>query len=172
MVSLLLQSKRLQADLPCPAELAHVGIVVEDIAIARRRLPWCGKTRWRDAGETHQHVVLNGCKRDISMRIAHSIDLSPSVELIEAVPATPWAEPSDPHMHHACFWAEDTTELCDRLETTHGVRVMGPRGSPSGYFRLAAGGLVEIMTARGFAALQKWAVSPFIHQSESAPAFS
>jgi catechol 2,3-dioxygenase-like lactoylglutathione lyase family enzyme len=122
-----------------PAQLFHVGIVAEDIEAAKAEISanlgmtWRGKTEMRD-------LILYGQERTVELQVAFSVQGPPHVEIIQSIPDSPWSATSS-GVHHLCYWAEDSVDVCLRLEEAGNRRILGPTGAPSGYFQSPSGNM-------------------------------
>ncbi|MET0362600.1 MAG: VOC family protein [Sphingobium sp.] len=128
-----------------PGRLFHIGVVARDIDAAMTGLGrelGCG---WRGGAPLRMTVCMNGSDREMSMRIAHSIDGPPHIELIEARPDSPWQVQKAIEVHHLCYWSQDALAACARVEQAGYKRILGRPGAPTGYFRNEAGQYLEII---------------------------
>ena len=138
-----------------PAQLFHVGVVAGDFDSAMAEmsanlgLAWCG------GKPAHSTLVVFGEERQLEMRIAHSLQGPPHVELIQAVPDTPWAAPSA-GVHHVCYWSDDAAAICARLEATGNRRILGASGTSTGYFQSPSGMIIEIIDRPLYDRLAGW----------------
>ncbi|MGE0386329.1 MAG: VOC family protein [Gammaproteobacteria bacterium] len=128
-----------------PERLFHVGIVVDDMDVARAELSALLGLDWAGGEPLRMTLCLYGSEREVTMRIAHSIQGPPHYELIQALPDSPWAAPAARGVHHLCYSAPDPVATCAALEAAGMQRVLGRAGSGSGYFQAPGGLLVEIV---------------------------
>jgi hypothetical protein len=127
-----------------PAQLFHVGVTAVDFEGAKAEMSRNLGVAWKGGRPTPMEIVLGDEARTIEMRIAHTVQGPPHIELIQCVPDTPWAEVSR-GVHHLCYWSDDAVAACAALESAGARRVMGRAGSGGGYLRTEAGMLIEII---------------------------
>ena len=117
-----------------PSQLFHIGIVAADFDATLAEFSRAFGLRWRGGKPTVMDAWIDGKRRSIEMRIAHSVEGPPHHEVIAAVPDTPW-DPTKSGVHHVCYWSDVAASICATLEATPGYRrVLGEVGSDSGYF--------------------------------------
>jgi Glyoxalase/Bleomycin resistance protein/Dioxygenase superfamily len=139
-----------------PAQLFHIGVVVEDLPKGIGELSSGLGLTWKGGEPEIVQVWLGGVKRSLEMRIAHSVEGRPHLEVIEAIPGTPW-EPADGlGVHHLCYWSDDSTRLCSELEARGFPRVMGRPGGGSGYFRSPSGVYIEVLPRARCESMAAW----------------
>ncbi|WP_242129509.1 VOC family protein [Sphingobium sp. Sx8-8] len=138
-----------------PAQLFHVGVVCEDIDAAMAEMNLTLGVTWQGGRAARMELCIFGEEREVEMRIAHSVQGPPHVELIQAVPDSPWASPTV-GVHHLCYWSEEPLTLIATLEGAGARRVLGKDGSASGYFHLPGGMLVEVLGAETHDRLSGW----------------
>jgi hypothetical protein len=127
-----------------PGQLFHVGVTAVDLDAATAQLSRDLGVTWKIGRPRVMDLVIDGQARQAEMRIAHTMQGPPYIELIQCVPDTPWAEASV-GVHHVCYWAEDAVAACAAMEASGARRVLGAAGSGGGYFRTQAGMLIEII---------------------------
>ena len=127
-----------------PAQLFHVGVVADDIDAAMAELSGNLGLTWKGGRPRASELCLYGEDRQVEMRIAHSIQGPPHIELLQAVPDTPWTTPSH-GAHHLCYWSADSDEVCQALEAAGNRRILGKAGTASGYFLTPGGMIIEII---------------------------
>lgn len=145
---------------PHPAQVFHVGIVADDIDAAMREMSADLGISWKGGELTERALVIDGEDRRIGMRIAHSVQGPPHLELIQAAPGTPWQTPSGAGVHHVCYWSDQSAEICAYLEAAGNRRVLGAPGSASGYFLSPSGMYVEIIHRDLRNSLADWLAMP------------
>lgn len=128
-----------------PTQLFHVGVVASDIDAAMREMSLNLGLEWKGGKPTVLDLCLYGEDRQVEMRIAHSRHGPPYIELIEAIPDSPWALPTGAGVHHVCYWSEESGAVCARLEASGNRRVLGKIGTASGYFLSPSGMYIEII---------------------------
>lgn len=142
-----------------PAQLFHVGVVADDIDAAMRQMSADLGLTWKGGRPAMHDLCVYGEERSIEMRIAHSVEGPPHVELIQAVPGTPW-EAASAGMHHLCYWSDDAAALCARFEAQGHRRILGRAGAASGYFLSPEGMIVEIIHGDLHDRLAGWLAKP------------
>lgn len=143
-----------------PAQLFHVGVVADDIDAAMREMSQNLGVEWVGGKATEMDLVVFGAKRRIEMRIAHAVQGPPHIELIQAVPGTPWSAPHAPGVHHLCYWSDHSAEVCQQLEQTGNRRILGEAGANSGYFLTPAGMVIEVIPRQLRDYLSAWITKP------------
>jgi catechol 2,3-dioxygenase-like lactoylglutathione lyase family enzyme len=128
-----------------PGQLFHVGVVAADIDAAMTQMSRDLGLTWKGGRPSRQELTLYGEPRSLEMRIAHSVQGPPHVELIQAVPGTPWEAPAAVGTHHLCYWSDTSAEAGAALEAAGARRVLGKPGAESGYFQFPNGLLVEVI---------------------------
>lgn len=128
-----------------PAQLFHIGVVAGDIDKAMAEMSRNLGLHWKGGKSVEMDLVIHGEERRLEMRIAHSIEGPPHIELIQAVPDTPWAAPAAPGVHHLCYWSDRSAAVCAHLTSSGNRRVLGREGAPSGYFLSPSGIYIEII---------------------------
>jgi hypothetical protein len=140
-----------------PARLFHVGVVAADIDQAMAEMSASLGFAWRGGRARSMELWLYGEPRTVEMRIAHSVQGPPHVELIQAVPDTPWVATPAQGTHHLCYWSDEPAAVCARLEGDPAIRrILGKPGSPSGYFQTSSGLIVEIIGPELHGSLSRW----------------
>jgi hypothetical protein len=140
------QDQRLAGAGLFPGELFHIGVVADDIEAAMRDMSRTLGLTWKGGSRPMiQELCIFGEERTVDMRIAHSVQGPPHIEVIQSVPGTPWETPTAAGVHHLCFWADNSAEVCARMEASGSRRVLGRPGADSGYFLSPQGLYVEII---------------------------
>ncbi|KAB1645107.1 VOC family protein [Gulosibacter chungangensis] len=90
-----------------PENLYHTGFVVQDLDEAARTMSKALGYRWTKpaTGNERPVVYADGTRTTVRLNYCYSID-SPHLELIEAVPGTPWALKGG-SIHHLGYWVDD-----------------------------------------------------------------
>jgi hypothetical protein len=128
-----------------PATLVHIGLVCRDLDTAKTALATTLGLTWRGGQPESWPLVVDGTPRDLTMKIAHSVEGAPHYELIEAVADTPWVTTQEVVLHHLCYHSRAGAETCLALEQQGFQRVLGRPGDSCGYFRSPLGFLLEIV---------------------------
>ena len=94
-------------------DFCHVGLIVPKLEPAIEELTKVMRCEWRPTYEGGLSLHQPGVGyRDVRMRIACSIQ-QPFLEVIEAVPGTPWAlSESGSNLHHIAFYTDDLDAAC------------------------------------------------------------
>jgi catechol 2,3-dioxygenase-like lactoylglutathione lyase family enzyme len=128
-----------------PGQLFHIGVVADDIDAAMAEMSRTLGLTWRGGRPASVELCIYGQERTVEMRIAHSVQGPPHVEVIQAVAGTPWETPAAAGAHHLCFWSDDAAAVCAALERAGSRRVLGRLGADSGYFLSPSGLYVEVI---------------------------
>jgi hypothetical protein len=128
-----------------PNQLFHVGVVAEDLDLAIGEMSRNLGLTWKGGRPAMMDLWLEDGPRRVEMRIAHSVQGPPHVEVIQAVPNSPWSAPKAPGVHHLCYWADDSAAVVAHLELSGNRRVLGKPGSESGYFLSPSGMYIEVI---------------------------
>ncbi len=127
-----------------PGQLFHIGITAVDIDQAMAELSAQLGVTWRAGKPRVMDLVLHGEARQAEMRIAHTVEGPPHLELIQCIPDSPWAEASK-GVHHLCYFSEDSVAVGLALEAAGHRRILGRPGAETGYFQSASGVIVEVI---------------------------
>lgn len=127
-----------------PGQLVHVGITAVDLDQAKAELSAQLGVTWRGGSPRVMDLVLYGQERQVEMRIAHTAEGAPHLELIQCIPDTPWAEASQ-GVHHLCYFSEDSVAVGLGLEAAGHRRILGRSGTEGGYFQSPSGVIVEVI---------------------------
>lgn len=128
-----------------PAQLFHIGVVADDIDKAMAEMSTNLGLSWKGGKPREMDLVIDGEERRVEMRIAHSVQGPPHVELIQSVPNSPWASPKSPGVHHLCYWSDNSADVCAHLAASGNKRVLGTDGAASGYFLSPSGMYIEVI---------------------------
>ena len=141
------------------SEQFHVGIVVDDLDAALEELAGLFGYEWCPVFAIETPVVLPEGEVMVDLRFAYS-KTEPRVELIRALPGTPWVPSSGSGIHHAGYWSDDMTadgsrlEQCGYAEEAKGVR---PDGTPIwAYYRSPRGLRIELVSRQLQAGLEEY----------------
>jgi hypothetical protein len=93
----------------------HVGIVVDDLDAALDELGSLLGYEWCPVFAIETPVVLPEGEVMVDLRFAYS-RTEPRVELIRAVPGTPWVPAAGSGIHHLGYWSEDIAQDARELE--------------------------------------------------------
>ena len=138
------------------ASLFHVGVVAKDIDVAMAAFTKELGVHWKGGYPLKMDVCVYGKPLSLEMRIAHTIEGEPHIELIQAIADTPWQVTRGREWHHLCYWSEEASELCQSLLDKGYARVLGFPGEDSGYFQAPDGLLIEIINAKLYRDLSGW----------------
>jgi hypothetical protein len=142
-----------------PTDQFHIGIVVDDLDAGLDELGDLFGYEWCPVFAIETPVVLPEGETMVDLRFAYS-KTEPRVELIRAVPSTPWVPAADSGIHHAGYWSEDMTVDGRRLdaggyaEEARGVR---PDGTPIwAYYRNPQGLRIELVSRQLQSGLEQY----------------
>lgn len=98
-----------------PEDLYHSGIVVPDLDAAMAHFSALSGYRWiRPMTYTLSFRTANGT-RELTSTIVYSIQ-SPHLELLQAVPGTPWTAAAGNAVHHLGYFTDNLADTARRLE--------------------------------------------------------
>ncbi len=129
-------------------DLFHTGIVVDDLAAARRRRP---RPRPHLAGGgARVRLITDDGGRTVQTAYALSREGPHHVELVQSIEGTLWTVPPPGHAHHLGWWVDDVAAadaaLHGRGAEHLGTVAMTDEAAPiCAYFRLTDGLCVEIV---------------------------
>jgi catechol 2,3-dioxygenase-like lactoylglutathione lyase family enzyme len=132
-----------------PSDLFHVGIVVDDAPATRAWLTETAGFQWGDEVDVTLPVRLAGGEQDVRFRFAYSKD-EPHLEVIQAVPGTPWEPVSGSGIHHLGHWSEDVAADVAAMVAAgcELEAIAGPEDAPAfAYLRTPAGPRIELVPA-------------------------
>ena len=140
-------------------EAFHFGMVVHDVASAMTDLG--ASLQLTFAPVEHRVIVLRYRDEVITTPLSFTYSRQGPVhlELIGAVPGTPWEEPNQ--MHHVGYWVEDLSRSVAEL-TSGGMAVEvtydDPSGDPVGFAYMSgpAGHRIELVEARRREVMEDW----------------
>lgn len=90
-----------------PKNLYHTGIIVNDVDAAAATLTRTMGYEWTKPAEGNDRPVVyaDGTEDTLRLRFSYSIN-APHLELVQAVPNTPWAT-TERAIHHLGYWVDD-----------------------------------------------------------------
>lgn len=100
-----------------PKNLYHTGIIVDDVDAAASTLTKTFGYEWTKPADGNDRPVVyaDGTEATLRLRYSYSIN-APHLELVQAVPGTPWAA-TERAIHHLGYWVDDlaaaSTELAE-----------------------------------------------------------
>jgi hypothetical protein len=89
-----------------PADLYHVGMVVDDLDGMLQLLTAAAGYRWIVQVKNELPVCFAHSTQRLDMRAAFSLD-QPHLEVIQHVPGTLWAPSANGGLHHIGYWSDD-----------------------------------------------------------------
>lgn len=98
-----------------PADLYHVGIIVDDIDRAAARLSAVGGYEWTKPVEATLSVTTEAGDHDVPFKFVYSLQ-APHLELVTEIPGTIWTAPTGNATHHLGYWVDDLTATAGQLE--------------------------------------------------------
>lgn len=137
----------------------HIGIVVEDLDAALDELGGLFGYEWCPVFAIETPVILRDGEVTIDLRFVYS-KTEPRVELIRAMPGTPWVPATDSGIHHAGYWSDDMAgdgrglDASGYAEEARGVL---PDGTPIwAYYRSPRGLRIELVSRQLQAGLEQY----------------
>jgi hypothetical protein len=131
-----------------PEDQYHVGIVVDDHERACAELTRLFGYRWCEDLVFTLPVHFGGGVQDVELRFAYSMD-APHLEVVRAVPGTPWEPAEGSGIHHLGYWSDDIAADSAALEAEGFPREaagLGPDGVPMfAYHRHPTGPRIELV---------------------------
>lgn len=98
-----------------PENFYHTGIVVPDLAAATERLTATAGYTWTKAIKGPVTIRTVAGTQTVEMQFVYSLE-APHLELIEAVPGTPWTAAKDNAIHHLGYFTDDFDATADALQ--------------------------------------------------------
>lgn len=131
------------------SDLYHTGIVVPDLDAEMARLGEMAGYRWTTPMSNSVTVRIGADVRRVEMSFVYSLQ-APHIELIQAVPGTPWVSAPGNAVHHLGYFTDTFNETADALQRSGfqlEVTADSPSSQPSlfAYFVDAAGIRIEIV---------------------------
>lgn len=150
-----------------PDDLYHTGIVVSDLDAAMARLSALAGYTWIAPMSYTLPLRTAAGTREFTSTFVYSLQ-SPHLELIRAVPGSPWAAPAGNAVHHLGYFTDDLAAAARALEDNGFALEATADVSPPGlalfaYYVDAAGTRIEIVDRSlfpDFAAFLRSAASP------------
>jgi hypothetical protein len=137
----------------------HIGIVVEDLDAALEELGGLFGYEWCPVFAIETPVALPEGEIMVDLRFVYS-KTEPRIELIRAMPGTPWVPAKDSGIHHAGYWSDDmavdgrSLDASGFVEEARGVL---PDGTPTwAYYRSARGLRIELVSRQLQAGLEQY----------------
>ena len=104
-----------------PADFFHTGVAVPDLTAAMQGFSDALNITWTAVQSFRLDVRMGNTDARLSSRFVYSTSGPPFLELVEAIPDTPWAAPGAPQLHHLGYWADDLAAAVADLERDGGV---------------------------------------------------
>ncbi len=143
------------------ARLSHLGMVVPDLEAAmaeHRRLLGLSWPEIKVLEDVYR--LPDGATRTVPLRVVFSREGPPYLELIEAVPGTPWTVPSGGGLHHVAYWSETLLEdVATFVEAGLDVELTraGPEIAQGFSYRVCESGTrVELIDVAARPAIEAW----------------
>ena len=138
-------------------EQFHIGIVVDDLDEAQSELGDLLGYEWCPLFAIETSVVLPEGETMVDLRFVYSKS-EPRVELIRAVPGTPWVAAPGSGIHHAGYWSDDVAADGRRLDEygyAEEAKGLLPDGAPMwAYYRSPRGLRIELVSRQLQAGLE------------------
>ncbi|MFF5141591.1 VOC family protein [Streptomyces sp. NPDC013157] len=96
------------------ADLYHTGIVVDDVDAWKARMTEAAGYRWTETMSAELPVRLSDGDRLLNLRYTYSLD-APHIELVQAIPGTPWTAAAHIATHHLGYFCDDLATTSKRL---------------------------------------------------------
>jgi len=131
------------------SDLYHTGIVVSDLDAEMARLEEMAGYRWTKPMRNDVIVRIGADVRRVQMSFVYSLQ-APHIELIQAVPGTPWVSAPGNAVHHLGYFTDTFSETVVALQR-NGFEIELTADSASSepslfaYFVDAAGLRIEIV---------------------------
>ena len=142
-----------------PTDQFHIGIVVDDLDAALEELGGLFGYEWCPVFAIETPVVLPEGEIMVDLRFAYSRS-EPRVELIKAMPGTPWVPAQDSGIHHAGYWSDDVAVDGRKLDAAgyaEEARGALPDGTPIwAYHRNSRGLRIELVSRQLQAGLEQY----------------
>jgi hypothetical protein len=140
-------------------DLFHIGIVVDDLDTALDEFGGLFGYRWCPVLAIETPVVLPAGEVMLDLRFAYS-KTEPRMEMIRAVPGTPWVPAAGSGIHHAGYWSEDMATDRRNLDArgyAEEARGVSPDGTPIwAYHRSPKGPRIELVSRQLQAGLEQY----------------
>ena len=98
-----------------PENFYHTGIVVSDLAAATERLTAAAGYTWTTPIKGPVTIRTVFGTQTVEMQFVYSLQ-APHLELIEAVPGTPWTAAKDNAVHHVGYFTDDFAATAEELQ--------------------------------------------------------
>ena len=140
--------------------LAHVGIVVPDMAQAKALFTGFFGCRWAPMGNGEMPMRIDGRQVSVPLQACWTVEGPPDLELICAPEGTLWHTPDRIVLHHMAYWADDFEATSARLSTA-GFPLELTYDEIEGqvsrfvYHKVPGGPRIELIDARRRAALEE-----------------
>jgi catechol 2,3-dioxygenase-like lactoylglutathione lyase family enzyme len=130
-----------------PTDLYHVGLIVDDIDAAAKRLTAASGYGWTKPVEYTLAVTTADGDYEVPFKFIYSLQ-APHLELIQQVPGTIWTGLPDAAAHHLGYWVDDLAATAAALEDAgyrQEARPAGDELSMFAYYTDSAGVRIEIV---------------------------
>lgn len=140
-------------------DLFHIGIVVDDLDAALDDFGSTFGYEWCPVFAIETPVVLPEGQVTLDLRFVYS-KTEPRVEMIRAVPGTPWVPAAGSGIHHAGYWSDDMAADLRNLDARGYVeeaRGISLEGTPIwAYYRSPVGPRIELVSRQLQAGLEQY----------------
>lgn len=137
----------------------HIGIVVDDLDAALEEIGKALGYEWCPVFGIETPVVLPDRTLTVDLRFTYS-RTQPRVELIRAMPGTPWVPAMDSGIHHAGYWSDDMARDGRRLGASGFVEeargILSDDAPIWAYYRNAHGLRIELVSRQLQAGLEQY----------------
>lgn len=131
-----------------PVDLYHVGLIVDDIDAAARRLTAVSGYEWTNPVEYTLAITTTADgDYEVPFKFVYSLQ-APHLELVQRVPGTVWAGSPGAAAHHLGYWVDDIAATASALEGAGYHQEARPSGdglAKFAYYLDPAGVRIEIV---------------------------
>jgi catechol 2,3-dioxygenase-like lactoylglutathione lyase family enzyme len=130
-----------------PTDLYHVGLIVDDIDAAAKRLTAVNGYGWTKPVEAVLAITTAERDYEVPFKFIYSLQ-APHLELVQQVPGTIWTGSPAAAAHHLGYWVDDLATAAAGLEQAgyrQEARPAGDELSMFAYYIDTAGVRIEIV---------------------------
>jgi hypothetical protein len=102
-------------------DLFHTGFLVNDLDAEMTRMAAAAGHEWTIPLETDLPLWTTSGEMRLPIKFVYSLT-APYVELVQALPGTPWVSAPGNAAHHIGYWVDDIPQTAKRLEQ-HGFEL-------------------------------------------------
>src|ERR1700678_4198279 len=130
-----------------PTDLYHVGLIVDDIDAAAKRLTAVNRYEWTKPVEAVLAITTAERDYEVPFKFIYSLQ-APHLELVQQIPGTIWSTTPDTAAHHLGYWVDDLATAAAGLEQAgyrQEARPAGDELAMFAYYLDSAGVRIEIV---------------------------